>query len=454
MYLMVNKKCVRKKMMGLVMWLLFFSFPFITQAESKNSFYIIPDVDSRYLTEEDIYDMPAQVLNYAKNEVYARHGRQFKSIELQNYFQSQSWYEGRIPGDEFKESTYFNDFEDSNSKFLSAREKLLTGGSGYSLDSGNYSFQPIYDYLSSKGRFIDTGENSGQSNDTKNGRQEMNGIVQNDNLVIEEIPAPFQDFVKKYSILGKGPFYHIDQKMAIPEWCDKEGVLGAYVEDFNQDGIRECLMIYVAKNKAEDTSAGQHSIHVAVLGANGDTVKICYDMYLGSVDHFLASCDYRFYLKKMNDQLYIISNMISFFNGSTYGFTVFHVDSNNKIDIDLYMEGGTEGGEAYLIKEINPNASTREENIWDREFVSMLDNEFPIYASYEESSVIEEIYERELSPFGTHISLQSNMTGNECWTPKTDETLLELCGMYGKWQSSDNGVYSMEYSFFNNYSKG
>jgi hypothetical protein len=55
--------------------------------------YILPDSDTVLLTEADIADLSLQEINYAKNEIYARHGRKFKSSELQNYFNSKYWYE-------------------------------------------------------------------------------------------------------------------------------------------------------------------------------------------------------------------------------------------------------------------------------------------------------------------------------------------------------------------------
>ena len=60
----------------------------------KDSEYIIPDSNSRYLTESDISGLSLQQLNYAKNEIYARRGRKFDSVELQEYFGSKSWYRG------------------------------------------------------------------------------------------------------------------------------------------------------------------------------------------------------------------------------------------------------------------------------------------------------------------------------------------------------------------------
>lgn len=55
--------------------------------------YILPDSDSRKLKKSDLAGMTAQQLSYAKNEIYARHGRIFKSSELQDYFNQKDWYE-------------------------------------------------------------------------------------------------------------------------------------------------------------------------------------------------------------------------------------------------------------------------------------------------------------------------------------------------------------------------
>ena len=41
--------------------------------------YILPDSNSRYLTESDIQYLSIREINYAKNEIYARHGRRFQS---------------------------------------------------------------------------------------------------------------------------------------------------------------------------------------------------------------------------------------------------------------------------------------------------------------------------------------------------------------------------------------
>lgn len=94
--------------------------------------YIIPDSNSKYLTESDLNGMTIQQINYAKNEIYARHGRKFKSKELQTYFDSKSWYQGTIEPSAFNENT-LNDYEKRNAELLSKKEFSMESG-GYKLD--------------------------------------------------------------------------------------------------------------------------------------------------------------------------------------------------------------------------------------------------------------------------------------------------------------------------------
>lgn len=94
--------------------------------------YILPESNSRYLTDADVSGLTLQQLNYAKNEIYARHGRKFDSKELQNYFGSKSWYNGTVNAADFKE-TVFNEYEKKNAEFLKQKEFAMHDG-GYQLD--------------------------------------------------------------------------------------------------------------------------------------------------------------------------------------------------------------------------------------------------------------------------------------------------------------------------------
>lgn len=81
--------------------------------------YILPDSDSRKLKKSDLAGMTAQQLSYAKNEIYARHGRVFKSSELQDYFNEKDWYE---KNDDFKDED-LSKKEAENIKFIAAYQK-------------------------------------------------------------------------------------------------------------------------------------------------------------------------------------------------------------------------------------------------------------------------------------------------------------------------------------------
>lgn len=54
--------------------------------------YIIPDSDKRAISADEIKNLSKQDLEIARNEIYARHGRQFKTQYLQEHFNSCAWY--------------------------------------------------------------------------------------------------------------------------------------------------------------------------------------------------------------------------------------------------------------------------------------------------------------------------------------------------------------------------
>lgn len=93
--------------------------------------YIISDSDSRILTDADVDGLELWQINYAKNEIYARHGYIFESNELQNYFNSKSWYRPLYAKKEFDSLGLLSSVENKNAAFLSKKEKER---GGYKLD--------------------------------------------------------------------------------------------------------------------------------------------------------------------------------------------------------------------------------------------------------------------------------------------------------------------------------
>lgn len=106
------------------------------EATSFERDYIIFDSNSAYLSESDLAGLSLQEINYAKNEIYARHGRKFKSAELQQYFESKSWYTGRYEPDYFDQNysgDVLNDYEKKNAELLRNKEFSINPA-GYQLD--------------------------------------------------------------------------------------------------------------------------------------------------------------------------------------------------------------------------------------------------------------------------------------------------------------------------------
>ena len=87
--------------------------------------YIFPNSDTEYLTNSDLSGMSKSEINLAKNELYARHGRKFKSKELQEYFESKDWYVPKYSPkqwDKKGDSFFFNKYEIKNRDLLKKYE--------------------------------------------------------------------------------------------------------------------------------------------------------------------------------------------------------------------------------------------------------------------------------------------------------------------------------------------
>jgi hypothetical protein len=88
-----------------------------TVASQNISEYILPDSATKYYEMDDVNWLRTDEVRLAINEIYARHGRMFKSEDLQNYFNSKSWYHPTIPADQFDDSI-LNDCERHNIEVL------------------------------------------------------------------------------------------------------------------------------------------------------------------------------------------------------------------------------------------------------------------------------------------------------------------------------------------------
>jgi hypothetical protein len=70
----------------------------------------------RLLTVDDLRGLSKQELRIMRNEIYARHGRKFKSQDLRDYFSAQDWYKPLY------DEVPLNDIEKKNVAFIQKYE--------------------------------------------------------------------------------------------------------------------------------------------------------------------------------------------------------------------------------------------------------------------------------------------------------------------------------------------
>ena len=96
-----------------------------SSSSNKTGGYIISYSIDVLLTLSDIQGLSKQQLRYARNEIYARHGRKFQSQDLRNYFNSKSWYQGVIEPSNFNDKTMLTNIEIKNIQFLKSVENSM-----------------------------------------------------------------------------------------------------------------------------------------------------------------------------------------------------------------------------------------------------------------------------------------------------------------------------------------
>lgn len=96
------------------------------QQISQTGEYFFPESNSRYLTDDEVSVYSSAQLEFAKNEIYARHGRIFVTQSIVDYFNSKSWYQGTVDPDTFdaQQGSIFNEYEIANIQKIEEWEML------------------------------------------------------------------------------------------------------------------------------------------------------------------------------------------------------------------------------------------------------------------------------------------------------------------------------------------
>ena len=89
--------------------------------------YILSQSSTEYLQESDLSGMDSAQVQMAINEIYARHHRKFVLTDVQDYFNSKSWYEGLVEPDAFNVNV-MNAYEGANIDLMVNYMKKLAQG--------------------------------------------------------------------------------------------------------------------------------------------------------------------------------------------------------------------------------------------------------------------------------------------------------------------------------------
>lgn len=92
--------------------------------------YLLPESAERKLTYDDLEPLTHEELCFARNEIYARHGRIFAVKEVAEYFESKSWYHGTISPERFS-VVELSEIEKYNAQLIKDYENTYYGGSYY-----------------------------------------------------------------------------------------------------------------------------------------------------------------------------------------------------------------------------------------------------------------------------------------------------------------------------------
>ena len=72
--------------------------------DKKKGSYILDGSDTRIISRSEVEKLDDDELTLALNEIFARHGRRFKTPSIQAYFDKQEWYKGTIDPEDFDEN--------------------------------------------------------------------------------------------------------------------------------------------------------------------------------------------------------------------------------------------------------------------------------------------------------------------------------------------------------------
>lgn len=95
--------------------------------EGEPADILLPGITTRYITESELYNFSDSMIRFVRNEIFALHGRIFKSEDLREYFMSKSWYTPMYAPEDFDACMFsiLNKYEIANLEVILAYEEAI-----------------------------------------------------------------------------------------------------------------------------------------------------------------------------------------------------------------------------------------------------------------------------------------------------------------------------------------
>lgn len=142
-----------------------FQEDYLNEYDVTTDEFYYPDLSERLWEYDELRDFDVTELSIARNQIYAKHGREFQDLFLRGVFERKSWYHAKITADEFSkmQQDILTDIERENLETISQLEvnwgirkkkdddfeyvKRLLSGSWLDLDGDGEKEQIIYEVM-------------------------------------------------------------------------------------------------------------------------------------------------------------------------------------------------------------------------------------------------------------------------------------------------------------------
>ena len=208
-------------------------------------------------------------------------------------------------------------------------------------------------------------------------------------------------------------------------WCQQQGVVNSYCADFNGNGQKECLTIYLDNSDEGDISC--KDLHLAVLTAGDSGIKKFHDVVLQRMDS-TAAVDLRVYIVESNGLKYIVLQRFIPFNGCAEDIFVFHITKRGRMCLDNWIQ---DPGYTSATALLRVGLTGIVDNLkWNEDIKKIILYEVDIDAYCAGQPMYGEIMNNVLEEYGISVSVSETMQGYKMWLFDEKNNMKKILHIY------------------------